>query len=62
MTVVPKSGEHDHSIKQELNYQPKLHQFMCNQVKRLSKTLISIYPYDCMLAVVELVVLLLLQK
>ena len=43
MTVVPTSGEHDHSTKQKLSHQPKLHQFR-------------------MLAVVELVVLLLLQK
>ena len=28
MTVVPTSSEHDHSTKQELSYQPKLHQLI----------------------------------
>ena len=54
MTVVPTSSEHDHSTKQELSYQPKLHQLMCYCLKQQSKTLICVYPMN--------VVLLLLQK
>ena len=39
MTVIPTSSEHDHSTKQELSYQPTLHQLRCYRVKRPSKTL-----------------------
>jgi len=46
MTVIPTSSEHDYSTKQELSYQPKLHQLMCYCVKRRSKTLTSIYPMN----------------
>ena len=45
-TVVPTSSEHDHSTKQELSYQPKLHQFMCYRVKRQSRTVICIHPMN----------------
>ena len=62
MTVVPTGSEHDHSSKQELSYQPKLHQLICYRVKRPSKTLICIHPMNAVAAVIELVVLLLVQK